>query len=146
MIIQRVQLSGPMSGIADYNRPAFNQVAIELRLRGFEVWNPAELNEENTAPFSWVHLMKKNVAALVWQDALITMDGWQTSKGARIEHWIATELEIHVFEWSLFKTHLDKIRSGMDHIMVSGLAVCPAEVSELLPSLSESSDPATDGK
>ena len=39
----KLYLSGPMSGLPDYNRPEFNRVATLLRLMDHEVFNPADL-------------------------------------------------------------------------------------------------------
>lgn len=40
--VGRVYLAGPMTGIADYNFPAFNAAAARLRAVGFDVVNPAD--------------------------------------------------------------------------------------------------------
>lgn len=40
--INRVYLAGPMTGIEDFNFPAFNDMAAKLRARGYVVENPAE--------------------------------------------------------------------------------------------------------
>lgn len=40
--VGRVYLAGPMTGIADYNFPAFNAAAARLRAEGFDVVNPAD--------------------------------------------------------------------------------------------------------
>ena len=37
-----IYISGPMTGIADDNRPAFNRVAAKLRAMGHNCENPAE--------------------------------------------------------------------------------------------------------
>lgn len=44
----RVYLSGPMSGIADNNFPAFHEHAAQLRAQGFYVVSPAEIQEAGT--------------------------------------------------------------------------------------------------
>lgn len=40
--INRVYLAGPMTGFEDFNVPAFNTMAAQLRARSFVVENPAE--------------------------------------------------------------------------------------------------------
>ena len=37
----RLYLAGPMSGIKDFNFPAFNEAAEHLRKLGYEVFNPS---------------------------------------------------------------------------------------------------------
>lgn len=39
-----IVLSGPMSGIDDYNRPAFDMAAARFRAKGYTVVNPANIN------------------------------------------------------------------------------------------------------
>ena len=38
----RVYIAGPMTGLPDFNYPAFNAAAAKLRALGLEVLNPAE--------------------------------------------------------------------------------------------------------
>jgi hypothetical protein len=38
----RGYVAGPMTGIKDFNYPAFNAVAEDLRAQGYEVENPAD--------------------------------------------------------------------------------------------------------
>lgn len=42
-------LSGPMTGLPDYNRPAFRAVAAHLRASGYDVVSPAEYEIQPTA-------------------------------------------------------------------------------------------------
>ncbi|MFX2607044.1 DUF4406 domain-containing protein [Enterobacter mori] len=74
----RIMIAGPMTGYEDFNRPLFNQVADELRERGFIVYNPAIL------PDGWSH-DEYLAVTLGWVDevdGLFMLDGWEHSKGA----------------------------------------------------------------
>ena len=43
------------------------------------------------------HALKlKDIADLLHCNAIYMLQGWQESKGARIEHYIATELGLHI--------------------------------------------------
>lgn len=88
----RVYLSGPMTGLPDFNYPAFNQAAAELRAQGYHVENPAENPERST----WAEYMKSAVAQLTACDMIKMLPGWEASRGAIIEHKLAQDLGIEV--------------------------------------------------
>lgn len=46
----RIYVSGPMTGVPDHNRPAFDAAAKRLREQGHFVINPVELSEPFGAP------------------------------------------------------------------------------------------------
>ena len=78
--MKRIYIAGPMSGLPDFNYPAFNAKAAELRALGFHVENPAE----NPAPHcsSWLGYMRLAVAQLATCDAVYLLPGWRHSRGA----------------------------------------------------------------
>jgi len=84
-----IYLSGPMTGLPDNNYPAFNAAAQQLRDRGFEVLNPAE-----APPFdTWLEYMRHDLIELLKNaDVLVYMPGWENSKGAGIEIYLANAL------------------------------------------------------
>ena len=90
----KIYISGPMTGLVDLNFPAFNAAAARLRELGFDVINPAELNPDRTK--SWQECMRVDIKALCDCDAIALLDGYQTSKGARLEIEIAEGLGIPV--------------------------------------------------
>jgi hypothetical protein len=90
-----VYLSGPMSGLPDYNRPAFDRAAASLRAKGYRVWSPAEAFDRNVLmPRS--HYMRVDIKALLDCTTVMMLPKWETSKGARLEFEIAKELELPV--------------------------------------------------
>jgi hypothetical protein len=52
---KRLYLAGPMTGIEDFNYPAFNAMAERLRAAGYEVKNPADHGtiEGRYGPTTW---------------------------------------------------------------------------------------------
>ena len=84
----RIYLSGKMSGLPDNNYPAFNAEAARLRAMGYWVENPAE----NPAPpcGTWAGYMRTAVRQMLVCDQVASLPGWKRSRGALIEHWIAT--------------------------------------------------------
>jgi hypothetical protein len=92
--MKRVYLSGPMSGIADHNFPAFNEQAAKLRAAGYEVINPAELNPDPA--MTWEECLRVDIRELCTCDAIALMPGWERSKGANLELHIAHRLGLEV--------------------------------------------------
>lgn len=98
--LPRVYVAGPMSGIAEYNFPAFHCLSTELRVEGYPVVNPAELALDAGPPGSqpWDFYMRVDLAALLECDAVCVLPGWERSKGASLEVHVARALEMPVFQ------------------------------------------------
>lgn len=88
----KVYIAGPMTGYQDFNRPAFYAAAEILRERGFTVKTPADCYNGN----SWEEGMKHDIPAMLSCDRVSLLDGWEKSRGARLEVFIARELGIPV--------------------------------------------------
>ena len=94
--MKRIYIAGPMSGLPDFNYPAFHAKAIELRAQGFEVENPAENPDPHCR--SWLGYMRMAVAQLAKCDAVYLLPGWEESRGARIEHQLAVDLGLKIID------------------------------------------------
>lgn len=86
----KVYIAGPMSGLPDFNYPAFFKAAERLRAAGYEVENPAENKPEGTA--SWQAYMRMSLVQISRVDGIALLPGWQESKGASLEVHIAEAL------------------------------------------------------
>jgi hypothetical protein len=89
-------LSGPMTGLPDYNRPTFNKAAEWLRNQGFNVWNPAEEFDSNYI-YPRKFYMRRDIEALLKCESIVMLHGWEKSAGACLELEIAKELEMNIF-------------------------------------------------
>jgi hypothetical protein len=78
----------------------FAQAKSTLEARGFEAINPIEVVGDWNTP--WDKAMKLCVAKLTECDGILLLEDWVTSKGARIEFDIATQLNIPNFRGSFF--------------------------------------------
>ena len=91
----RIYIAGPMTGLPDLNFPAFHAEAVRPRARGFEVVNPAEINQDHAMP--WVECMRRDIRELVTCSAIVLLPGWEASKGAQLEWHIAQALGMGIF-------------------------------------------------
>lgn len=103
-------LTGPMSNIPGFNFPAFDGAAACLRSFGYDLIVPSEQDSPEmqalaraspdgdmaalTAAMSnhetWGEVLSRDVKIVADQvDGLILMDGWETSRGARLEVFVA---------------------------------------------------------
>jgi hypothetical protein len=92
--MKRIYVAGPMTSIPEFNYPAFNAKAAELRAQGHHVCNPAE----NPAPAcgTWEGYMRLAIAQLVTCDEIHMLPGWRASKGADVEYRLAKTLGLTV--------------------------------------------------
>lgn len=90
----RIYIAGPMTGYPELNFPAFHREAAHYRAMGYEVINPAEINSDPKA--EWLDCMRADIKQLVDCDTVAMLPGWEWSKGARLEHYIANALGMKV--------------------------------------------------
>jgi hypothetical protein len=93
--MKTLYLAGPMQGLPQLNFPAFNAEAERLRALGYNVINPADLNESGTP---WATCMRTDIRMLLMCDGVALLPGWEKSRGANLEWLIATELGMPVFD------------------------------------------------
>ncbi len=96
----RVYISGPMTGHADHNYPAFNAAAAAWREKydpeTITVFNPAEeFDGDTTLPYE--RYMRNDITLLLKANAIAMLPGWRNSKGARFELLVAQMLGLTVF-------------------------------------------------
>ena len=87
----KIYISGKISGTdLTETRKRFTAVAKAMKRLDYEPVNPLEngLTEHD----SWEAHMLKDIADLLHCNAIYMLQGWKDSKGACIEHYIATEI------------------------------------------------------
>ena len=89
-----IYVAGPMTGLPEFNYPAFNEAAATLRAQGHTVLNPAE----NPVPAcgTWQGYMRLALAQLVQCECIVLLPGWFDSRGALIERKLAAVLDMDV--------------------------------------------------
>lgn len=93
-------LAGPMSGLPQFNFPAFYAAAKDLRDQGYRMVSPAELDDAEDAAIaraskdgdaaaakrSWGEFLGRDIQILADDcDGMILLPGWEKSPGARLE-------------------------------------------------------------
>ena len=81
----KVYISGPMTGIPEFNRPEFDRAADRVRAAGHEPVLPAPYVDGK----SYEEYLRDDIRMLLDCDGIYMLPGWQESKGAKIEHMIA---------------------------------------------------------
>lgn len=86
----RTYIAGPMTGYADFNYPAFNAAAAQLRALSVAAINPADHGVVPGA--TWEDYLRSDIAQLATCESIYFLPGWSKSRGALLEHHIATAL------------------------------------------------------
>lgn len=132
-----VYIAGPMTGYPQFNFPAFREAATILRSLGYQVTSPAEEDsvevqhesEKSTTGQldaagkiggqTWGDLLARDVKLIAdgGIDALALLPGWENSRGARLEVFVAMLCgrELRSFdraypddlEWMSYETAID---------------------------------------
>lgn len=94
-MIKTIYISGPMSGLPDFNYPKFNRVASGLRIAGNKVVNPAEIAAKlNTNDYETI--MAEDLKALEDCCTIYLLKDWHKSPGAKREVARAVELDLNI--------------------------------------------------
>ena len=83
-------VSGPMTGVPDYNFPEFNRVTKALESLGYKVSNPAAKGEIHG--WTWADYLRWDLAELIRCRGVVTLDGWENSEGSNLETYVAGKL------------------------------------------------------
>lgn len=117
----RLYIAGPMTGMPQFNYPAFNQAQTQLLAAGYEVLNPAAIDlmfpkscgdVELVAGCKacderdWKWYMRKSIPMVCQADGVAVLPRWHNSRGARREVDIARDLGMPV---EMVETWLRKV-------------------------------------
>ena len=86
-----------MTGLPNYNFPAFHRAEEQLRGLGHEPLSPARTDGGDTSK-PRPYYLRKAIALLLEADAITLLPNWHKSAGARLEMAIAHELELPVVQ------------------------------------------------
>lgn len=88
----KIYLAGPMTGLPEFNFPAFHAAAADLRALGHVVSSPAELPPDIGTDRPWSFYMRRGLGMLLECEAIVLLSGWAESRGASLELTVAKAL------------------------------------------------------
>lgn len=91
----RIYIAGPMTGLPEFNYPAFFAAEKRLRAGGFDALNPARA-EGREGCKSWLDYMRAGIRDVADCDGIALLPGWQASRGAALEAHVARSLDLPV--------------------------------------------------
>ena len=98
-----IYIAGPMRGINEGNREAFDLAARRLSIEGWHAINPVRIGEalglhpEPETPKVLDACMEAELATIPHLDAIYLLHGWERSAGARKELLVALQHKLMVF-------------------------------------------------
>ena len=96
MIYLSGKISHPDPVIQEHNLEVFNILANQMREKGVQVFNPAELE---TPDYVWEDYLARDVLWITQnKPVLYQMRGWEESLGARLEYKLALLLGLRVVQ------------------------------------------------
>lgn len=116
----KVYICGPITGYAEGNRPAFDAAAHYLRsMTPWTVVSPPELDPAVTEGYDdqYWRILGEDLKHVLEADALVLLDGWELSKGAQIEIYVAIKAGKKLFfdfwQGELSTVSVSRIRSSL---------------------------------
>lgn len=96
-----IYIAGPMTGYVNFNYDAFNKMEEKLRGLGYRaVVNPAKnFGGDKTLPRA--AYMKFDVYCVLQATAVVFLEGWKKSEGAKLEFAISREFKLKQYNQNL---------------------------------------------
>lgn len=93
---KKIFISGPMKGIKDFNKPAFDAAEEMLKNKGYSVFNPSWMSFDE----SWSREEKSHIdfAIIDVCDAIYQLSGWRQARGAVMEYEYAMTKHKEIIE------------------------------------------------
>ncbi len=126
----KLYIAGPMSNIPKHNFPAFLEAAALLREAGIGIISPAEIDSPSirkkafASPdggkidgHTWGGFLARDIEIVADKvDGVIVIDGWQKSKGARLETFCAYLQGKPIYNYNHFKSRKALVRVPKEHL------------------------------
>lgn len=91
-----VYIAGPMTGLPDYNFPAFKTAEKALRALGYDDVRSPHKSAGGTTDKPYEYYLRLALRMLLECDAIVLLPGWENSRGATLEWNIAQALNMSI--------------------------------------------------
>lgn len=89
-------IAGGMTGLPEFNYPAFHAAALRLRAAGYKALNPAA-NHKGRTDLPYATYIRTALKQVMKADAVAVLPGWEKSQGARLEVHTAQVLGLNAY-------------------------------------------------
>jgi hypothetical protein len=116
--MKKIYIAGPMTGLPEFNYPAFFEAEKKIEALGFKVTNPARNDEDTSKPFAYY--IKIAIKQVLQNDAIAFLPGWRQSRGANIEKTVGEALGLKFYEYrdgKLFKFQEETVCQEADRLV-----------------------------
>lgn len=135
-------LAGPMTNRPQFNYPLFDLASTLLRRQGYDVTSPAEMDEPHVREAAllskdgsskdfgkvlelagreqetWGDFLARDVKLIADElNAIILLPGWQTSKGARLEAFVAINLNYPAYLYNIHPDGFELTKVTSEYVM-----------------------------
>jgi hypothetical protein len=113
--MRRYYIAGPMTGLPEYNYPAFKEAATRLRRRGMDVCSPHEIwdeDDEHRNERPWHEYIREGITLLLSCTDIVMLPDWPRSQGAILEWEIARGLGMAVYRYKAKRWPLLLLQPG----------------------------------
>lgn len=115
-------LSGPISGHPDFFE-TFDRYERQLRERDFTIFNPAKcINSKalqefiSDEKFTYRYCLHRDINFIFHCDGIVVMPGWETSKGARLEVYVAKSVGLPIYSVESLLTSTNPPELDVSHV------------------------------
>lgn len=91
----KLYIAGPMTGLPNFNYPAFERAETLLNQLGFETESPHHNGENGEQErFAYEEFIRMGLKQLLQCNGVALLDGWERSRGVAIELYVARAIKI----------------------------------------------------
>lgn len=90
----KLYIAGPMTGLPEFNYPAFHDAARWLSALGYDVEDPS--TNVNPTPDDYHGWLRAGLTQLIRCEGIALLPGWEASGGARLEVNVGATLGMQV--------------------------------------------------